>query len=282
MGKKLYRPPLRMLMFVSCPDTCSGSSNAEGLRMMRQLIVGAAFMALTFACLAAQGAGIEAEHVVTHNFRGQERVEVGRWSEDELGRTRHDIDEWTRIYDPHAGVEWRANSKRAYSSKHWIIPRHARDRADVPGSRNRPRVQQEVRETDLGVREINGLKCTGILHETEGSFKGRTLHTAIEIWTSNAFGFPLRVMTVAGSPDRGDSQINELRNIVQLEDSELEKRFRPDENWKEVDGEVVRVGRSISLPFMKTKYKVTTTIKRRSDPRDRPRDIYEEMSKDDA
>lgn len=248
--------------------------------MMRQLVVGGAFIALTLACLPAQGAGIEAEYVVTHIFRGQERVEVGRWSEDELGRTRHDIDEWTRIYDPHAGVEWRANSKRGYFSKHWIIPRHARDGADAPESRNRPRVQQEVRETDLGVREINGMKCTGILHEIVGSFGGRTFHTETEIWTTSAFGFPLRVMIAARSPDRGDSQINELRNIVQLEDSELEKRFRPDENWKEVDGEVVRIGRSISLPFMKTKYRVTTRIQRRSDPRDRPRDIYEDILKD--
>ena len=68
----------------------------------------------------AQGAGIQAEQVITEPMTGnrgtREHVEVGWWSQDERGRTRYDFDEWTHIVDPVAQVEWKANWKRGYYS----------------------------------------------------------------------------------------------------------------------------------------------------------------------
>ena len=81
--------------------------------MMKNLAV----VALAVGSLAAHGAGVQADHVVTDIEGDHERVEVGQWIQDDLGRSRFDIDDWTRIVDPVEGVEWRANSKRGIYSK---------------------------------------------------------------------------------------------------------------------------------------------------------------------
>ena len=227
---------------------------------------------------AAQGAAIEAENVITQPLADKlERVEIGRWSQDERGRTRYDFDEWTHIIDPVAQVEWRANSKRGYYSTHDLSIEQAGNA--VQGLK--PMDEQVIvgiHTSGLGNREVNGAMCNGAWHEIEHSGRGLTVRTEIEEWFTDDFGFPLRVKRTFRLRDPGTEETTELRNIVRMTDSDWEQRFRPDKDWKEVDGEVQRLNTS-RLGFFASKAKIgaTTRIGRRTDRRPRSSDPFEEM-----
>ncbi len=227
--------------------------------MLKRLVLAV----VTIGCLAAHGAGIQAEHVVTHVDGDHVRVEVGRWIQDQEGRTRHDIDDWTRIVDPIEGVEWGANSKRGrYSEARRRVPTPPMGSPliDLPGSLTGPNVQ-EISRTDLGTGEINGVECRGTLVEIVVSGGGFTKRIELEACMTEAFIFPFNMAFTIRSD--GAEQRTELRNIVELTDTQMEGTFRPDDDWKESRFfQVVRtnVGWSGIWPFTKPGAKVTGTV----------------------
>lgn len=235
--------------------------------MVKRLVVAA----LTIGCLAAQGAGIQADHIVTHVDGDRERVEAGRWIQDQEGRTRHDIDDWTQIVDPIEGVVWSANSKRGrYSEARRKVatPPMGTPLIDLPGAFTGPNAR-EISRTDLGIQEINGVECRGTLVEIAVSGGGFTKRIELEAWMTEAFLFPFNVVFATRSDS--DEQRTELRNIVELTDAQMEGIFRPDDDWKESRFQIVRtnVGWSGLWPFTKPGTKVTGTIWPGPKPRDR-------------
>ena len=100
---------------------------------------------------------------------------------------------------------------------------------------------KEMSTTDLGTREVNGVTCDGPLHEIVDSRRGLTIRFELEEWLTNAFGFPLRVKRVFRMLGRGGESTTDLRNIVLLKDYSFEEYFRPNKDWREVDGEVQRL-----------------------------------------
>ena len=221
-----------------------------------------AVAALAIGCLAARGAGIQADHIVVHLEDGREHVEVGRWIQDQDGRTRHDIDNWTQIIDPMEGIEWRANSKRGRYSE-------ARRRVstlpmgspliDLPGSLNGSNTR-EISRTHLGTHEINGVECEGTRVNVVSSHGGSRKQIEFEAWMTEKFIFPFNVVFTSRSD--GGEQTTELRNIVELTDTQMEGMFRPDDDWKESRFQIVRtnVGWTGMWPFTKPGTKVTGTI----------------------
>ena len=231
----------------------------------------------------AQGAGIQAEQVLTEPMTGnrgtREHVEVGRWSQDERGRTRYDFDAWTHIVDPVAQVEWRANSKRGYYSAHELSLEQAKNAVAALEPLGGQGIDG-MSTTDLGTREVNGVTLSGALHEIVNSRSGLAMRFELEEWFTNAFGFPLRVKRVFRMLGRGVESTTELRNIVLLKDNEWEEHFRPNKDWREVDGEVQRINTGRMGFFSKeAKYGATTRIGRRSDRRPPSRDIFENLRK---
>ena len=227
--------------------------------------------ALAIGCFAAHGAGIQADHIVTHVEGDRERVEAGRWIQDQEGRIRHDIDDWTQIVDPIEGVEWRANSKRGrYSEARRKVatPPMGTPLIDLPGSFTGPNVR-EISRTDLGTQEINGVECEGTLVEIAVSARGFTKNIEFEAWMTEAFMFPFNVVFATRSD--GGEQRTELRNIVELTDTQMEGIFRPDDDWKESRFQIVRTNASWTgiWPLTKPGTKVTGTIWPRPKPRER-------------
>ena len=227
----------------------------------------------------AQGAGIQAEQVITEPVRGTlEHVEVGRWLQDERGRTRYDFDAWTHIVDPVAQVEWKANSKRGYYSAHELSLEQARNAVQALKPLGGQGIE-EMSTTDLGTREVNGVPCDGALHEIVNSRRGLTIRFELEDCFDNALGFPLRVKRVYRMRGRGGESTTELRNIVLLKDDKWEEHFRPNKDWREVDGEVQRINIGRMGFFSKeAKYGATTRIGRRSDRRPPSRDPLREFT----
>ena len=235
--------------------------------MVRGLIVAA----LAIGCLAAHGAGIQADHIVIQVDGDHERVEAGRWTQDEEGRTRHDIDDWTQIVDPIEGVVWRANSKRGrYSEARRKVatPPMGTPLIDLPGSFTGPNVR-EISRTDLGTHEINGVECEGTLVEVVMTGGGFTKHFEFEAWMTEAFFFSFNVVFTTRSDD--GEQRTELHNIVELTDTQMEGVFRPDDDWKESRFQIVRtnVNWTGMWPFTRPGAKVTGTIWPWPEPRDR-------------
>ena len=185
-----------------------------------------AIFTLAFVSLAAHGAGrtIQAEHVVIDTERGHSRVEVGRWAQDERGRYRHDIDDWSMAVDPDAGVVWKANSRRGVYSTHRMDPSDRRF-PKHPSWGATPK-----NAVDLGVREINGLDCAGSLVKRTGA--------ELEFWMNRDYGFPLLVKLVVRTS--AGLHTTELRDVVELERQEVEGIFKPDKNWRAARGEVRR------------------------------------------
>ena len=221
-----------------------------------------AVAAFAFSCLGAQGAGIQAEHVVTEIERDHERVEVGQWTQDEVGRSRFDIDEWTQITDPVERVTYRANSKRGRYSKARFArpsPPMGSPLIDLPGSLSSPN-SHEVSRTDLGTQVINGVECKGTRAVIIVSGGGFRKEIEFEAWMTEAFVFPFNVKFVTRSD--GSEHITELRNIVELTDSELEGVFRPPEDWKESRFALTRTNVAWSgiWPFTRPGKKVTGTV----------------------
>ena len=231
----------------------------------------------------AQGAGIQAEQVLTEPMTGNrgtlERVEVGRWLQDERGRTRYDFDEWTHIVDPVARVEWKANSKRGYFSAHELSLEQAKNAVAALEPLGGQGIDG-MSTTDLGTREVNGVTLSGGLHEIVDSRRGLTIRFELEEWFTTAFGFPLRVKRVFRMLGRGVESTMELRNIVLLKDNSLEEHFRPNKDWREVDGEVQRLNTGRMGFFSKeAKYGATTRIARRSNRRSPSRHPFENLRK---
>ena len=194
--------------------------------MTKNLLV----VAFTLCCFVVQGAGIQADHVVTDSER--KRIEVGKWVEDEKGRSRFDLDDLTQIVDPVEGIMWSANSKRGRYTKSSIIhttPPMGTPLIHQPGSLNSVNTRETSR-IDLGTRRINGVECKGTqveLRELSGGFSTRI---EVEAWHTEAFAFPINVLFVMRS--EGSEHKTELRYIVQLMDNELEGVFEPPADWK--------------------------------------------------
>ena len=238
-----------------------------------------AIAVLALCCATAEGAGIQAERVLTEPESCGDYVEIGSWSQDERGRTRYNFDEWTHIIDPVARVDWRANPKRKYFSAHQLSLEDARNAAEQLKPTDW-RFRSGFTKTDLGTREINGVTCKGSLYEFD-QWGGRlALQLHWEEWFTDDFGFPLRVKSVIYEADQGHMRTYELRNIVPLKDEEWEQHFRPGKDWKEVDGEVVRMN-TASLGFFQRKGKrgATTRIVRRKDRKILSNDPYENILK---
>ena len=230
-----------------------------------------AVAALATGCLVAEGAGIQADHIVTHLEGDHERVEVGRWIQDQEGRTRHDIDDWTQIVDPIEGVVWRANSKRGrYSEARTKVPTlpMGSPLIDLSGSFTGPNVR-EISRSDLGTHEINGVECRGTLVEIAVSGGGFTQRIELEAWMTEEFMFPFNVVFATRSDD--GEQRTELRNIVELTDTQMEGIFRPDDDWKESRFQMVRTNVAWTgvWPFTKPGTKVTGSILPWPQPREK-------------
>ena len=228
--------------------------------MVKRLVIAA----LALGCLAAHGAGIRAEHIVTHVEGDHERVEAGRWIQDQKGRIRHDIDDWTQIVDPIEGIVWRANSKRGRYSKARVrvpTPPMGTPLIDLPGSFSGSNVR-EISRTDLGTQEINGVECEGTLVELAVSGGGFATHFEIEAWMTEAFVFPFNVVFISRSDDGEGEQRTELRDIVELTDTQMEGVFKPDDDWKESRFQMVRtnVDWTGMWPFTKPGRKVSGSI----------------------
>ena len=182
--------------------------------------------------LAVQAAGIQADHIVTHIDQDSERDEVGQWIQDEFGRTRTSIDDWTQIQDPIEGKVWRANSKSGrYSESRRKLPTipMGSPLIDIPGSLSSEN-SREISRTDLGTRVINGVECKGTLVEIGVSVRGFRKTFEFEAWLTEEFIFPFNMLFVVR--DENGEQRTELRNIVEMTDSQLEGVFRPDRDWR--------------------------------------------------
>lgn len=201
--------------------------------------------AVTFAIcsLAIQGAGIQADHIVTHTEHDRERVEAGQWIQDEFGRTRVNIDDWTQIQDPIEGMVWRVNSKRGrYSESRRRLPTipMGSPLIDIPGSLNSDN-SREISRIDLGTRVINGVECKGTLVEIVMSDRGFNKKFELEAWLTEAFIFPFNVLFVVRDDD--GEQRTELRNIVEMTDRQLEGVFKPDGDWRKSRIPIVRANK---------------------------------------
>lgn len=192
---------------------------------------------------AAEGAGIRAEHVETHVDGNRERVEVGVWIQDEEGRSRFNIDDWTQIQDPVKGVVWRANSKRGRYSERRIrltTPPMGSPLIDMLGTLNSDN-SREISRIDLGTRVINGVECKGTVVEIVVSGLGFEQKYELKAWLTEAFIFPFNMMFVVRD-DNGEQRI-ELRNIVEMTDRELKGVFEPDTDWRKSRFPIVRVNK---------------------------------------
>ena len=202
-------------------------------------------IAITFAIcsLAIHGAGIQADHIVTHTEHDRQRVEAGQWIQDEFGRTRINIDDWTQIQDPIEGMVWRANSKRGrYSESRRRLPTipMGSPLIDIPGSLNSDN-SREISRIDLGTRVINGVECKGTLVEIVVSSRGFNKKFELEAWRTESFVFPFNVLFIAR--DENGEQRTELRNIVEMTDGQLEEVFKPDEDWRKSRFPIVRANK---------------------------------------
>lgn len=220
-----------------------------------------AIAALSINCLAAHAGGLQAEHVVTYVDGDNEQVEAGRWTQDEAGHARFEIDDWTQIMNPTERVVWSANSKRGRYSEApltYLVPPMGTILMGPPGSMNGP-YTQEISRVDLGTAEINGVTCEGTLLVVAISALNRTSRMEIEVWRTDEFGFPFNMKSSVRTED--GEQTTELRNVVELTDAELEGRFRPDEDWREARFQIVRTNTAWSgfWPFTRGGSKVTGT-----------------------
>lgn len=202
-------------------------------------------IAVTFAIcsLGVQGAGIQADHIVTHIEQDRERVEVGQWIQDEFGRTRINVDDWTQIQDPIEGIVWRANSKRGrYSESRRRLPTvpMGSPLIDIPGSLSSEN-SREISRTDLGTRVINGVECKGTMVEIVVSGRGFNKKYELEAWLTEAFIFPFNVLFIVRD-DNGE-QRTELQNILERTDRQLEGVFKPDRDWRKSRFPIVRANK---------------------------------------
>lgn len=226
---------------------------------MTKHLLAAAFV---LNCLWVYGAGLQAQHIVTHIDSGSEKVEVGQWTEDEVGRSRFDIDDWTEIVDPIEGLVWRANSKRGrYSKKKVTVPVHPMGSPLI--HLGRPLTGPNIYETsriDLGTLVIDGVQCKGTLLTLEIYIKNRKEYIELEAWTTEEFIFPFNM--VFKVRDQASEQITELRNVSTMTDAEIEGLFAPEPHWKESRFLVVRTNMAWTgfWPFTKPGSKVTGTL----------------------
>ena len=80
--------------------------------------------------------------------------------------------------------------------------------------------------------------------------------------------FPFNVVFATRSDD--GEQRTELRNVVELTDTQMEGVFRPDDDWKESRFQVVRTNVGwAGVPFMKPGTKVTGTVMPWPKPREK-------------
>ena len=217
---------------------------------------------LLLICFVADAAGLRAEQIVTYLGEGLEKTEIGEWIEDEEGRTRYNIDEWTEIADPIQGVVFRANSKRGrYSKKKVIYPLRPMGTPliDITSPIHDPGVW-ETKRTRLGTQKINGVLCEGTLVNYELDVAGRTEPIEIEAWTTDEFIFPFNMLFKLRTKD--SEQITELRNVIMMTEAELEGLFMPSPHWKESRFLVVRTNKSWTgvWPLIRSGSKVTGTV----------------------
>ena len=218
--------------------------------------------AVTFSCLVAHGAGILAEHVVTNTEGKHQRVEVGQWVEDERGRSRFDIDDFTQIADPVEGMTWSANSKRGRYTTYPMVqhtPPMGSPLIYRPGSLNSHN-SREISRVDLGSRSINGIQCEGTQVSVRVSSRSWVKQWELEAWHTEAYAFPFNVLFVIRS--EGNESKTELRNIVQLTDAELAGVFEPPHNWKKSRLPLVRATASWTgvWPLTRAGTKDTTMV----------------------
>ena len=215
----------------------------------------AAVLAAALAAVAARGAGIDAEYVSTstRTLADGNTVEhefLGRFAQDDEGRTRFEIQGRVDIMDPVAGVRWSANALgRAFRSElpaGWnetvdpssdVAVVRIGDEAHVPDV---PEIPQFPRPdvTDLGTATVNGLVTVGMRyrHTIPAGAMGNKEPVVVEtdVWRSREFGFDLPIKTEVDDPFNGRS-VQELRNIRILEPGEGADLFRPDPGWTVVD-----------------------------------------------
>lgn len=193
--------------------------------------------------LAVKGAGLQADHIVTHVDGDRERVEIGQWIQDDVGRVRINIDDWTQIQDPIEGIVWRANSKRGrYSESRRRLPTipMGSPLIDIPGSLSSEN-SRETSRIHLGTRVINGVECRGTLVEIVVSGLGFNRKFELEAWLTEGFTFPFNVLFVVRD-DNGE-QRTELRNIVEMTDRQLDGVFKPDKDWRKSRFPIIRANK---------------------------------------
>ena len=217
---------------------------------------------LLLICVAPDAAGLRAEHIVTYLGERSEKTEIGEWIEDEEGRTRYNVDEWTEIADPIQGVVFRANSKRGrYSKKKVIYPLRPMGTPliDITSPIHDPGVW-ETKRTRLGTQKIDGVLCEGTLVNYELEVAGQTELIEIEAWSTDEFVFPFNMVFKLRTKD--SEQITELRNVTTMTEAELEGLFMPSPHWKESRFLVVRTNRSWTgvWPLIRSGSKVTGTV----------------------
>lgn len=226
--------------------------------VMKLLCIGT--FALT--CAWVHGAGLQAQHIVTRVSDGFKNVEVGQWTEDELGRYRFDVDDWTEIVNPVQGLVWRANSKRGrYSKKNVLHPKTPMGSPliDTTVPFVGPDVY-EINRIDLGSRMIDGVLCEGTLVNYDIALKNRKERVELEAWRTEEFIFPFNMVFKVRTKE--SEQITEIRDVVTMTEAELEGRFMPEPHWRESRFLVVRTNMAWTgfWPFTKSGSKVTGTM----------------------
>ena len=205
--------------------------------------------------VAAHGAGIDAEYVSvsTRTLADGNTIRhetVGRFAQDDKGRTRFEFDGRVDIVDPVAGVRWTADTRsgQAFRSE---MPRQRNDMDEdgiavtrvgdpehVPDLPDIPRLERPD-VTEFGPAVVNGVETTHTLYRNtiQAGALGNTEPIVVEteVWRSDSQGLSgLPVKTEVRDPINGRS-VQQLRNIRTLTPDEAAELFRPDNGWTVVE-----------------------------------------------
>ena len=207
----------------------------------------------------SHGAGIDAEYVATStralaDGNTIEHETMGRFAQDDEGRTRFEVGNNIDIMDPMAGTRWTVDKRlgqafRSEMPQRWqetvdpgstggIIRKMVGDASQIPASSELPEFDRPT-IADLGPATVNGLAANGTLYKDTiqvgamGNKEPMVVET--EVWWSEDHGFRLPVKTEVRDPFNGHS-VQVLRNIRTLELGE--DLFRPDPKYPVVEAPV--------------------------------------------
>ena len=210
--------------------------------------------ALSSTCAWAGSRGVTADIVTTQtnviaNDNRLENTTTGKFAQDALGRTRFEWNGQVTISDPVGGVFWQVDGVEGVAFRDEFDP--AKPGPDTEGGHEDMALEAPEGLVHQGwleggaaeepvvlePRVVNGVECEGLLwkHEIPAGAVGnaRPIDVEAEVWTTDAFGLPLTVLTVTRDPLNGTHR-QELRNIREVDFGD--DAFRPDDGLRVVEG----------------------------------------------